>query len=189
MRRVLLRGLTISSVLFTGLVLGATVFREPLVQAAQPILGVFVTNDASTAIPVRQLGPVSALPAVPSAPWFASEVLDHDGPSDAFLAGPSNAIHLTSLTFSSQSDFVGQPPPPGSLFLQAYYVASTATSCVSGQSGPILWRIVGTPTPLAVTFPTPLTVIAPTGQKVCLHAFPSFGSATVNVNASGFLGS
>jgi hypothetical protein len=35
-------------------VLGATVLREPLAQAAAPIASVFVSNDTSSPIPVRE---------------------------------------------------------------------------------------------------------------------------------------
>jgi hypothetical protein len=37
-----------------SVLLGATVLQEPLAQAAAPIASVFVTNDASTPVPVRE---------------------------------------------------------------------------------------------------------------------------------------
>src|SRR5436309_15934899 len=37
-------------------VLGATVLREPIARAAAPISSVFVTNDASHAVPVHEQG-------------------------------------------------------------------------------------------------------------------------------------
>jgi hypothetical protein len=45
---------TVFLLLLGSAVLGATVLREPLAQASAPIASVFVSNDASSPVPVRE---------------------------------------------------------------------------------------------------------------------------------------
>jgi hypothetical protein len=45
--------MSVASILLVGLVLGSTVFRAQVAHAASSVLNVFVTNDTSHAVPVR----------------------------------------------------------------------------------------------------------------------------------------
>ena len=60
MRRVLLAAVLL---LITSLVLGATVFRAPLANAASNVPSFFVANDSNNPVPVRVQGPVAVTPA------------------------------------------------------------------------------------------------------------------------------
>jgi len=51
MKKALIGALTVA---FAGVVLGATVFRAPLAQAAAPIQSIFVANDAAHSMPIRE---------------------------------------------------------------------------------------------------------------------------------------
>jgi hypothetical protein len=177
-------------------VLGATVLREPIAYAASPFQNVIIGNDATKPVPVTQQGAadvqgtVSTRLAAPESPWFASEVLAHyaSDVDHAFIAGPSGAINLTHVDVATFPDAVGQAPGDGEMFVGVWYVPDTATDCSTGVSGPHVWTVQYTVSPISASFPAPVHVAAPSGKKVCLRAQLFGGSASMTINASGFYG-
>jgi hypothetical protein len=181
-------------------ILGATVLREPLAHAAAPIASVFVTNDASSPVPVREqnldangnvkvheVGSVSVRPVVPANPWHRAFSVAANGTEYLFDEPSSSAINITSLTVS-QTGTLDQAAA-GGLLLET--VPDTATTCAGASRGDTLWHSATFAAPLAVSFPTPLVASAPAGRKVCIRAYAAgpAGDPFVNFSMSGFFGS
>jgi hypothetical protein len=195
MRKVLT---TVFLLLLVSAVLGATVLREPLAQAAAPIASVFVSNDASSPIPVREQnldangnvkvheqGALSVRPLVPASPWHRAFSVAAGGTEYLFDEPSSSAVNITSLTVSQSGTL--DDGAAGGLLLET--VPDTATTCAGAARGDTLWHSATFAAPVAVAFPTPLVASAPSGRKVCIHAYAagSFGPF-VTFSMSGFFG-
>jgi hypothetical protein len=148
-----------------------------------------VSSDGKLAVgdgsgPLSVDGTVSTRPSPPTSPWSASADINNGG---TFLAGPSAApINVTSLSLSTNA-------PSGSgliVRLDAYYVASSATSCAAptfDQEPWLVYDIGDGVTPVSFTFPTPLQYKPPANKKGCLFGLAST-SQFVRMNAVGFYG-
>jgi hypothetical protein len=139
--------------------------------------------------PLSVDGTVASRPAAPGSPWHASQQIQNSG---TFIAGPSALpINVTSLSISTDA----ASGSGISVFLIAYHVPSSATSCdVPGLVfDATLWQLRDAGdgvTPLSFTFPTALQFKAPGAPgntKACLAAQAPTPALTI-MNAVGFYG-
>ena len=174
--------------LVAATVLGATVLREPVADAATAVLQSNIVGplDGNGNVKVHEQGTasvqgtVSSRPAAPGSTWFASELVHYS--SDVPLAGPtSTAINITSLTASTL------PTEPADLYLDAYTEPGSADTCDTVPREDYFaynaYVVQHVTEPFSVAFPTPLRLKAPEGKKVCLVARTYDG---LFVSASGF---
>jgi len=148
-----------------------------------------VSSDGKLAVgdgsgPLSVDGTVASRPAAPASPWRASE----DIQNGVFIAGPSaSPINVTSLSVSTDA-------ASGSgldVYLRAFHVPSSATSCSSATFDGTLWHILDAGdgvTPVSFSFPTPLQWKPPANTKACLYADGFSGAAITTMNAVGFYG-
>lgn len=176
--------------LVAATVLGATVLREPVADAASAVLQVNIVGpvDGDGNVKVHEQGTasvegtVAARSAPPTSPWRSvSGPGVHEG--IVTVIGPSDSpINLTSLTVSG---FPGTDE--GQVTLSELFVAEDATDCSIGSGGSAIWSTDRLSAPMSAAFPTPIQVSPRPGTKACIRASANTGFAAI-VAASGFFG-
>jgi len=173
--------------LLVSLVLGATVFREPVAWAAQsldarivgPLDGggnVAVHEQGTASVAVR--GTVETLPQIPSTAFSAAVY------NNALLIGPDPAgtsYAITSLTIANHS---GHEIPLASLI--GAYGQDCMSSTFVFSLGPTVNLLPNATVHLA--FPQPFVVAAKPGSQSCLRLDPSpaGGGDNLAVTVAGY---
>lgn len=118
--------------LLAGMLLGATVFREQVAQAAQAVLQVNVVNPTTSPVPVRQQGTAdvnvtngSLAVDAPAPVTSGGQRLQAPAGQDTVLGAPVTASAIviqfrngaTELLFRSDETIVARFPAPGPLVL------------------------------------------------------------------------
>jgi hypothetical protein len=194
MRRALIPAVVL---LLGSSILGATALREPVARAAAPIASVFVTNDASSPVPVREQN-LDANGNVKVHEQGVANV-DVNGVVTTEAAQPSNGFSLASLTAGAPSfdnlDGCDQSLPAGTRwFISSFAVSNGSTfeavaslDLLLRQEDSFAGRVVSGPVipvpageTVQLTFPQPFVLTSPQND-VCLKGFTTGPVATTVV--------
>jgi hypothetical protein len=172
---------------------------------AAQITSVFVTNDASHAVPVRDqnldangnvkvheqgtstvAGTVSARPSAATRPWHFVAASGSESWARFVTPLTDSTIELSSISVSPLTG----GGPVRVVEVQYFTVPNTNTECsaelgVAGESD-LPWHLEAIAQPFAQAFPTPLEEVPPAGKKGCLRV-ASTDPAYINI--AGFYGS